>query len=243
VLFVQNNPLTFLPEGLLNGLGRLRNVHLADNHLISLPSQFFRENSRLQLLFLENNCLTSLPADLFEQLPDLQALYLSGNPRLLVCNWGSYIGQGNLALRETMRGFYGYTCRSSLARVYQMAAGNASLDVVRSAFGELPDSIKNAIFEKVRVEAGRPQGDSQWSRIHAFDDRGVFGGALKRYVRESFEGLSQEQKNAVYSHVSTLARSQPGAEAIDFSDPRWGENHALDNLVRLIDAMSQLSLE
>ena len=62
--------------------------------------------------------------------------------------------------------------------------------------------------------------------------------ALRNYVRNQFEGLSADQKNAVYGHVYTLARGQPGAETEDFSDPRWGELHALENIPRLIDAMA-----
>lgn len=64
----------------------------------------------------------------------------------------------------------------------------------------------------------------------------IFYRALKRDVKESFEGLSQSEKNAVYGHVYHLAKS----EGIDVDSlPEWGERYALDNILRLIDAMTR----
>jgi hypothetical protein len=66
-----------------------------------------------------------------------------------------------------------------------------------------------------------------------------FYGALKRYVRESFEGLDETQKNGVYGRVYELARTQRGAQVQNFAISNWGEVHAFDNILRLIDAMLQ----
>jgi hypothetical protein len=75
---------------------------------------------------------------------------------------------------------------------------------------------------------------------HVLDDMQIFGRALKKYVQESLEAMSPEQKNAVYRHVYDLAIHQRGAPTGPMSDPRWGEQHALDNIPRLIDAMQKI---
>ena len=134
-----------------------------------------------------------------------------------------------------MRAFFNYTCQSPFAQLYQLAAGGGSPEAVRESFSGLPDNIKNAIYGTVWVEAGRPNtSDPQWGEHHTFDAMPIFYGALKRYVRESFGGLSSDQKNAVYGHVSHLARGE-GSDVV--SVPGWGRRHAFDNILRLIDAM------
>jgi Leucine-rich repeat (LRR) protein len=238
-LFLHTNQLVSLPEGVFRGLTALQRLNLYNNQLVSLPEGVFRGLAALQRLYLFDNRLVSLPEGVFRGLTALQTLYLHDNPRLLVSYKDLSVGN-NREFLNTFNEFFNYACQSPLARVYQLAAGAASPEAVREAFLALPDGIKNAIYWTLWMEAGSPAGDPQWGGTHTFEDMGIFKGALKRYVRERFEQLSDAQKNAVYGHVYHLARRERGAEGVDFSAPNWGEMHAFDNVLRLIDAMIEL---
>jgi hypothetical protein len=183
-----------------------------------------------------------LPQGIFQELPALDRLYLFNNPILL-----SYTGLpygDNIDFLNVMHAFFNNGCESPFARVYRLAAGGATPEAVREAFLQLPDAIKNTVFGKVWVEADcPPTDDPRWGETHAFEDISRFYGALKRYVKEGFEALSDGQKNTVYGHVYNLARNAQGSEAIDFSDPEWGRTHAFDNILRLIDAMARLQAD
>jgi hypothetical protein len=241
-LALNNNLLTSLPDGVFRELHALRILNLNNNRLVSLSERTFNGLDRLADLRLARNPLVGLPRGIFDGLNRLQNLNLHDNPTLMISlnnlPEGLYPEDCNLEALGTMRTFYGYASESPLAQLYQLIAGNASLENVQSAFSQLPDCLKNALFGCVWVEAGSPNvGDPQWAEHHAFDDMQILGRALKRYVRESFEALSVDQRNAVYHHVYDLARREPGAENVNFDSPAWGEEHAGEHILRLIDAM------
>lgn len=261
------NQFASLHEALFQGLTGLHTLCLSHNQLVSLRRGLFQEPIALQRLSLRCNQLASLHEGLFQRLPALRELLLSGNQfvslpqgllqglealqRLSLGNnsrlllfLGNIPAETNIiAIRETIRVFFNYECQSSFASFYQLAAKGAPLEAVRELFSELPSDIKNAIFGKVWKEAGCPNTDDpQWGEHHAFDHQGVFYGALRRYVRETFDALSEDQRNEVYRHVYDLARREPGAESINFDFPQWGELHARDHILRLIDALMRLQL-
>jgi hypothetical protein len=143
----------------------------------------------------------------------------------------------NIASREMMQEFYHYECASPFAGLYQLAARGGPSAAVQTSFSRLPIAIKNALYGKVWEEAGGPIGDPQWGEHHTFDDMLRFQRALKKHVTESFERLSPDQKNGVYGHVYHLAQRQ--GVPVDPNVHNWGEVHAFDNILRLIDAMLQ----
>jgi hypothetical protein len=245
-LCISDNPLHLLHERAFEGLVALESLVLGNTHLISLPENLFQGLPQLRRISLwRNHRLISLPERLFQGLENLDTLTLFYNPQLVISldkflDSPLYLGN-NIAFRETMHTFFTYSCESSLAQVFQLVAGNPTLEAVSGAFSQLPDSIKHAIWGCVWEEAdGHRSRDPHWGEHHAFDNMPIFCRALKRYVRNSFAALNKDQKNAVYGHVYNLARSEPGAENINFGSPRWGEEHALEHLLRLIDAMIRL---
>jgi hypothetical protein len=244
-LSIHHNHLNSLHERTFNGLVALQEISLATNHLISLPETLFQGLPMLRVISLSRNRLVSLPERLFQGLPSLQQLFLHFNPQLMLSLevfLDEQVIKNHITFLETMRTFYNYVCESSLARVYQLVAGNASPEDVQRAFTQLPETVRNALFGWIWMEAGSPNvGDPQWGENHAFDDMQILGRALKRYVRERFDNLSDE-RNAIYGHVYDLARREPGAENINFDSPQWGEEHAREHILRLIDAMMRLQL-
>ena len=71
-LFLNDNLLIVLPEGLFNGLGVLRGLYLSGNGLKELPEGLFNGLSMLEVLTLNGNAMTALDADLFAGLSELK---------------------------------------------------------------------------------------------------------------------------------------------------------------------------
>jgi Leucine-rich repeat (LRR) protein len=233
-LYLDNNQLTTLSMRTFQELIALQELHLDYNQLTTLPGEIFQGLNALRLLYLEHSQLTTLPEEIFRGLNNLEELYLYDNPQLLV-SYNDIPIANNREFSRVMDEFFNYTCISPLAVLYQLAAKNAPLGVVQASFSRLPMTIKTALYEKVREEAGRPIGDPEWSEHRVFEDMLCFQRVLKRYVRESFEALRPDQKTVVYGHVSHLAENL--GVPVDPNVPNWGEEHAFDNVPRLIDAM------
>jgi Leucine-rich repeat (LRR) protein len=240
-LYIFCNQLTLLPKGIFHDLGNLQQLSLGYNSLTSLPGEIFQGLTALQQLSLCDNRLASLPERVFLELTNLQELELHGNPQSLIFFKNLErrgLKPNNLGDLGTMRDFFNYTCISSLAVLYQLAAGDRPLEDVQTAFSRLPPATKEALFGKVWEEAGSPRTDDpNWGEHHTFDDMPCFQRALKRYVSESFERLGPDQRNGVYGHVYHLAQSQ--RVPIDPNVHNWREVHAFDNILRLIDAMER----
>jgi hypothetical protein len=120
-------------------------------------------------------------------------IVLHQNPQLLVFHNDPPV-RNNIECLGVMHAFFNYECTSDFARLYQLAAGNAPVDVVQAAFSRLPVTVKNALYGKVWVEAGGPMtGDAQWGEHHTFEDMPRFQRALKRDVCERLGALSPDQ--------------------------------------------------
>lgn len=78
-LNLSGNQLAFLPAGVFEGMGELRDLNLANNRLTSLPQEAFRGLSRLEFLDLSGNWLPSLHERAFDGLSALNTLVLRNN--------------------------------------------------------------------------------------------------------------------------------------------------------------------
>ncbi len=83
-LFLRNNQLTSIPDGLIKGTNMLHPwevVYLENNHLHYLPEQLSQtDNENLEALYLHDNNLTTLPNHVFDHLREDIYLSLHNNP-------------------------------------------------------------------------------------------------------------------------------------------------------------------
>ena len=101
-LSLAGNSLTSLPQGIFEGLTRLEVLWLGGNPLTSLPERIFKEVGTLKQLFLGGNSLTSLPQGIFEGLTLLEVLWLGPNP-LARLPEGIFDGLDNLKYLDLSR--------------------------------------------------------------------------------------------------------------------------------------------
>ena len=78
-IWLRNNSLSELPEGLLNGLSSLKVLSLDRNSLTTLPKGIFTGLNNLTFLDLVGNSLTSLSEGVFSGLSSLEYLGLASN--------------------------------------------------------------------------------------------------------------------------------------------------------------------
>ena len=78
-LYLHDNQLAELPEGLFDGLTGLQELYLSGNQLAELPEGVFDGLTSLQWLELSGNQLAALPEGVFDGLTSLQGIWLSGN--------------------------------------------------------------------------------------------------------------------------------------------------------------------
>jgi Leucine-rich repeat (LRR) protein len=235
-LSLSHNQLSSLPEGIFQKLTTLQTLCIASNNLTSFPEGIFQDLSALTALLLQGNrMLTSFPREAFQRLTALQTLVLLNTTKLLF----SYKEIG-IESRLIIDEFFNYICMSQFAVLYQLAAGNAPVHALEASFSKLPMTIQDALYKRVLEERESSWKVLEWDELYLFKDIPHFCSTLKKFVTENFEALSQEQKTVVYGHVFYLAKNQ--GVAVDRNDPRWGEDHAFDNVLRLIDAMWCMSM-
>ncbi|MCA9836379.1 MAG: leucine-rich repeat protein, partial [Trueperaceae bacterium] len=78
-LFLDNNQIANLPDGIFDDLTNLTSLELANNKLVDLSNGPFDKLSGLTILTLTTNQLTSLPDHVFDALSSLTSLSLSLN--------------------------------------------------------------------------------------------------------------------------------------------------------------------
>ncbi len=256
-LHLENNQITVLPQGIFTGLIELQELrlnnnqinallqdvfaeliqlqwlHLENNQINDLPQTIFDQLIQLQTLWLHNNQISVLPQGIFNRLNQLRELYLYGNPRLLFSykdvqtfvkmNPDSELDNDLTTFKE----FNTYVCRSSFAQFYQFVAQEISSDDVMRSLSYLSPYLQAVIQLKFQEE--RNNSSSPDFRI-----------VLKNAVRWIFEMSTDQLKNVIYARVHQLAQ-ESGAVKRWQNDPNWGRDHAKDNILRLIDAMSLIS--
>ena len=244
-LFLHNNRINVLPQGIFDALNQLQRLGLANNQITVLPQGIFDALNQLQRLDLGNNQISVLPQGIFDQLNQLRELYLCGNPWLLLYYKDvqpPVLMDPNPVFNNALKAFKefnAYVCRSSFANFYKFVAQGNSFNDVMSYFSHLPQYVRDVIDARMREE-----------QDNFLSDEELFPIALKKAVRCIFAMSSDEIKDIIYSHVLQLAQESdafkreqiPGLPPEDFTNPNWGRDHAQDNILRLIDAMS-LSIE
>ena len=78
-LYLDNNNLRSLPQGIFSGFNNLAWLYLDNNNLRSLPQGIFSGLNNLEYLDLRYNNLSSLPQGIFSGLNNLAWLYLDNN--------------------------------------------------------------------------------------------------------------------------------------------------------------------
>ncbi|CAM9121323.1 unnamed protein product, partial [Ectocarpus sp. 13 AM-2016] len=78
-LFLNDNEITALPEGIFGDLTALESLILSSNDLTTLPEGIFQNATALDYLSLHSNELTTLPEGIFGSLTALESLWMYNN--------------------------------------------------------------------------------------------------------------------------------------------------------------------
>ena len=261
--FLDNNEIESLPESLGN-LSELQKLTLCNNKIKEIPESF-GNFSQLQDLSLRNNKIRRLPESLGNlfmmhnlclsnnemrifpeflgslaglQMPCL-SLSISDNPLLFVLdkNSNSEIFKENVSFRNIGKigsissEFREYLCLSQFSRFYKFITLNDQKELIKKEFHLLNPQDQELIFEMVY---GKQTLQSEDNGV--FHDINLFSRAVKKSVLVKFDRLTAEQKSVVYKKIHEIANPKT-------TDSRWGEFHAFDNALRLIDAMDGVTQE
>nr|BAI66966.1 variable lymphocyte receptor B [Eptatretus burgeri] len=92
-LNLENNKLHSLPNGVFDKLTQLQKLWLHNNKLQSLPDRVFDKLTSLTYLVLHTNQLKSVPDGIFDRLTSLQSIYLYSNPWDCTCPGVDYLSR------------------------------------------------------------------------------------------------------------------------------------------------------
>lgn len=126
-----------------------------------------------------------------------------------------------------------YEAASPLGLVYykvltQKHAVKQMKKIICDLLEKADKKLSNLVYAKF------PKGSDTWSKANILD---LLLAHLSLALPNYIQRLPQDQKNRVYASIYRLA----GSPQTD--DPRWGEHHAIKNLIRLADALSFTSKE
>lgn len=247
VLSLDSNKLISLPET-IGMLSQLEELYLSYNQLVRLPGTI-GNLSKLKKLYLERNPLTSLPESICK-LVQLEALLLDPDVFFFVLDrdfqsrragYMSLDQRRGLTYRdiaEKYRACASYVCRSALASLCQEIHRDSEEQVLRNAFEKLSDEMQQSIRQEA-VDALHPH--TLPSEVpDLFADRAQFVEAVGRALKRKLYSFSHDQCKQLYRNVWDLAGQSENADRQGVSDGfihRWGETHAEENIIRLIDAM------
>jgi Leucine-rich repeat (LRR) protein len=227
----QNNQISIISDS-LGSLSQLTTLNLHNNKISSIPDSL-NDLFQLELLTLTNNQINNIPNSL-AGLPPQLCLLLNDNPLLFI--YKNHIPSNIPKLIAQCSEFKEYKCLSSFSNLCQLIVlKNDNHEAIKEAFGNLKKNDQNLIFEMVYKVSGVHSKEDPifWGEHHVFDDMNIFYHAVKQAIVVKFDRLSLKEENAVYGEIYQLA--QPKTE-----DPIWGEQHAFDNVLRLIDAMDRI---
>lgn len=128
-------------------------------------------------------------------------------------------GKDPIFIDQAMNSCASYQCQSSIACFYQSIFLQEEQAVLAKKFAQLPQEMQNEILSSLGPDF----------QENLYENRAQFTAALITTFKEQFKEFSTDQKKFIYTLVWELAGKPPG-------DENWGEIHAADNILRLIDA-------
>ena len=223
------NQLTTLPPE-TGKLIQLQSFGLAGNQLTTLPPEM-GNLIYLESLFLEGNQLVSLPSKISKL--SQSKLFLQGNPLIsILClespgAWKDYETLETEAQENVARHIAcsSYPCRSSLATLCQAILRGVDGKDLRKYFEKLSPQMQELIRNKW-TSTPSSSSSSSLEEEDLFADSLLFVKAITDALSEKFNGLSQEQKTAVYRFSGRPIEDSP-----------WGKPRAEKNIIRSIDVM------
>jgi Leucine-rich repeat (LRR) protein len=232
-LCLSNNKISSIPDS-LNNLSQLHGLYLDCNQIVSIPGSLLTNLPRLHTLHLQNNRINNIP----DSLKKFSKLWLPlvGNPLLFI--YDNSPSLNTLQLVAQCSEFKEYRCLSSFSNLCQlMVQKSDNHQMIKEAFGNLKKNDQNLIFEMICKESGVHSNEDPifWGEHHVFYDMNIFYHAVKKAIAAKFDRLSSRERNAVYKEIYQLV--QPEAKGL-----KWSEQHAFDNVLRLIDAMDRIGL-
>jgi Leucine-rich repeat (LRR) protein len=231
-LSLDNNQISSIPDS-LGSLSQLKWLDLHHNQISSIPDSLI-SLSQLKTLYLQNNQISSIP-DALSKFSQVEFLNLDDNPLLFIYD-KSLASCNILKLAAQCSEFKEYKCLSSFSNLCQLIVLKSDdHEVIKEAFGNLKKNDQNLIFEMVYKASSVHSNKDPifWGEHHVFDDMNIFYHAIKKAIAAKFDRLSLKETNAVYEEIDQLAQ-------LKTEDPKWGEQHVFDNILRFIDAMDRI---
>ncbi len=221
------------PPDIIGKLSSLKKLLLDYNRLVSL-SDTISNLSQFEELQLYHNQLTNLP-DTIGNLSKLKTLNLADNPLIFILdkNLHGFSEPKKMPFKDViskLSACSNYACRTPLASLCQQIHRGEEDQTLQTAFEQLSDEMQQHIH-KAWTAIPSSSSSSSEARIDLFADRTSFVKAVIIATRSKWQSFSTDQRNQTYVHIAYLA-GQPEDEALT-----WGETHAEENIIRLIDAM------
>ncbi|MBS0605338.1 MAG: leucine-rich repeat domain-containing protein [Verrucomicrobia bacterium] len=238
-LYLTQNNIKAVPIEIGN-LANLQRLYLNHNHLTALPSEIGMLTN-LQQLGLNNNNLTAIPSEI-GNLPNLLWLYLSNNLCLFVFDkeFSKFVSIPAVRLFEKYDACKQYDAKTSFAKLCQRIHNQEDANQLKEMFNDLPSTMQKKIRSKIEdIFVALLENENIKNKellksqvlLAIFDARkDILTRAILDILRESLASITPEQKCLIYNHVWSLAGKPQG-------DDNWGESHAEDNIIRLIDAI------
>ena len=148
-LYLNDNSLSELPDGVFDDLSNLKGLALYDNSLSELPDGIFDGLDNLEGLGLNRNNLSELPDGIFDGLDNLEGLSLAGN-NLSELPDGIFDGLDNLERLS----LYGNNLSELPDGIFDGLDNLEGLKLSGNNLSELPDGIFNGL-SKLNVLALR----------------------------------------------------------------------------------------
>ncbi len=237
-LSLSQNKLTSLPEQICD-LPALHSLYLSHNQLRSLPENF-SSLSALRVLHITHNRLISFPEQL-GKMPELAQISLVRNPLMFSFDQELSTAQNSTILHNRYQEFLNYPTQSYLGNLCKLIGSNQDPVDIQNAFEELDPALQQKIAEFasfILTPTSAASSSSDAAPIHEelFADIPLLARAVRGVTLEMFEVLSTEQRISVHRKIWEFA----GSPETD-NPSNWGEQHAFDNTLRLIDALEEFS--
>jgi hypothetical protein len=249
-LYFSGLKLKIIPEFLFK-FPNLKYLDLNNNHISSLPTSILKSPKKIEVLLIENS-ITVIPSSFFcnnevASFNEFPKIYLYKNPLLIVHNKDKDIDYLNNFISfssseksphaEKYAQFKNYTCTSQLSLLCQLIALEHKVDDdIKSVFAKLKDEDQKLIFKALPnlTFIGPDLNDTQleWAKEHIFDNMHTFSFCVHEAINQKFEKLSKEEKNKVYERISLKVKGN--------TDLEWGELHAFDNILLLLDVIDEV---